>query len=133
MSFLTRDEILKAEDRKHEIVSVPEWGGDVRLRTLTARERDAFEASTVETNKKGQQRQNLVNLRARLVSLCLVDADGNRLFPETSDVHLLGDKSALALQRVFDKCTDMNGLSDSDVEEMAEDFGGVQSETSDFD
>lgn len=120
MAFLTRDAILEADDVKYEVVAVPEWGGDLRLKALTGKERDAFEASTVEV-KNGKQRPNLSNLRARLVSLCAVDEDGNRLFAQI-DVTRLGDKSAAALQRVFDKCSDMNGLSDQDIEELAEGF-----------
>lgn len=133
MALLSRDDILKAEDRKYETIPVPEWGGDVRLRTLTGRERDEFEASTVETNKKGQQRANLVNIRARLVSLCLVDDDGNRMFTERRDIILLGEKSAAALERVFSKCNEMNGLSDKDVEELAENFSESPDESSDSD
>lgn len=133
MALLSRDDILKVEDRKYELLDVPEWGGEVRLRTLTGRERDEFEASTVETNKKGQQRTNLVNIRARLVSLCLVDEEGNRMFTEKRDVILLGEKSAAALERVFAKCNEMNGLSEKDVEELAENFSETPSESSDSD
>lgn len=133
MAMLSRDDILKAEDRKFEVLPVPEWGGDVRLRTLTGRERDEFESSTVQTNKKGQQSANLVNIRARLVSLCIVDENDERIFPSKTDIHLLGDKSAAALERVFSKCNEMNGLTNEDVEELAENFSETPNESSDSD
>lgn len=131
MGFLSRDDILKADDRKTEVVPVPEWGGDVRLRTLSGAERDAFEASTVEV-RGGKQRQNFKNLRARLVALCLVDEDNRRMFT-SGDVAKLGEKSSAALDRLFTKCQEMNGLSDGDVEELTEGFDSDPDEDSDSD
>jgi hypothetical protein len=46
-------------------VQVPEWGGSVWVRTLTAAELDAFEASTVTRDRNGETKPNLVNVRAR--------------------------------------------------------------------
>lgn len=119
--FETADEIFDIEDVKIELVSVPQWGGKkVRLKMLTAAERDEFEASTVET-KRGKQKPNLANLRARLVARCMVDAEGNRVF-QSGDVARLGRKSSKALDRLFAKCQEINGFSDKDIEEMTEDF-----------
>jgi hypothetical protein len=131
MALLNRDQILDYDDLKTVDVEVPEWGGTVRLRMLTAKERDAFEASTVET-RGNKMKQNLANIRARLVSLCIVDESGKRVF-ESGDVARLGEKSAAALQRLFNKCNELNGLTDEDVEDLAEGFGESQSEDSSSD
>jgi hypothetical protein len=128
MALLNRDQILDYDDLKTVDVEVPEWGGSVRLRMLTAKERDAFEASTVET-RGNKMKQNLANIRARLVALCIVDEDGKRVF-DSGDVSRLGEKSAAALQRLFMKCNELNGLSDEDVEELAEGFGSGQNGSS---
>lgn len=120
IKFLSRDDILNFEDITTEVVEVPEWGGSVRLKVLSAAERDAFEASTV-TTKGGKQKPNLANLRARLVARCIVDEDGKRVF-ESGDVARLGNKSSRALDRLFTKCQELNGFSDKDVEELTEDF-----------
>ncbi|MFH8405578.1 hypothetical protein ACH4FX_12495 [Streptomyces sp. NPDC018019] len=128
MSYLSRDDILKADDLKTEDVPVPEWGGTVRLKMLTGTERDAFEASMVET-RGGKQKQNMTNFRARMIALCVIDGEGAKLF-NAADVKLLGAKSSAALGRVFDKCQEMNGFSDSDVEELTEGFGDGPSEDS---
>lgn len=121
-TFLGRDDILDYDDIKVEVVPVPEWGKNaaVRLKVLSAAERDAFEASTV-TTKGGRQKPNLANLRARLVSRCMVDGDGKRVF-ESGDVARLGNKSSKALDRLFAKCQEINGFSDKDIEELTEDF-----------
>ena len=41
---LSRDEILGKRRGKVEEIKVPEWGGTVFVREITASERDAFEA-----------------------------------------------------------------------------------------
>jgi hypothetical protein len=128
---LKRDAILSANDLKIETVSVPEWGGDVAIRTLTGTERDKFEASMVRVTKSGKAEQNMENVRARLVVLCAIDPDDNNLpiFTE-KDIPLLGAKSAAALDRVFSAAQRLNGFSDSDVEALAEGFDSGPSESS---
>jgi hypothetical protein len=122
MALLSKDQILKADDLKTIEVPVAEWGGSVLVRTLTGTERDKFEADSVTINKKGQPEQNLANMRARLVALCVVDEAGEQLF-STYDVPDLGRKSATALDRVFQRAQELNGFSEADVQELAEGFG----------
>ncbi|MCP2339161.1 hypothetical protein [Actinomadura rupiterrae] len=124
MSLLDKAAILAAEDRRYEVVDVPEWGGQVRVRSLSGAERDEFEGKTL-IQAGGQQRVNARNLRARLVAITVVDSDGQLVF-EPADVIKLGSKSASALQRVFDAAQRLSGLSESDVEELAEGFGSAQ-------
>lgn len=123
MNLLTRDQILAADDLTTEDHEVPEWGGTVRIRMLTGTERDAFEASVTQQRGKSVQ-ANLTNLRARLVSLCLIDATGRRMF-NREDIPALGRKSAAALDRVFDACRRLNRIGDEDVEELTEGFPGT--------
>ena len=122
MGILSKDDILAANDRKLESLHVQEWGGTVLLRTLTGAERDEFEASTVKTGKNGRQEQDMVNFRARFVALCIVDESGKRLFTTRGAIGMLGSKSVAALQKVFNKAAEMNGMTDSDIEEMTTDF-----------
>ncbi|MFS8534357.1 MAG: hypothetical protein FWJ65_04295 [Limnochordales bacterium] len=119
MALLSRDDIIKIDDRKYEEVPVPEWGGTVRVRSLTGRERDQFEQSLVD--KRTGRLSRLANARARLVALCLVDEQGNRLF-STDEAALLGQKSAAALERVFEVARRLCGMSDDDLAELVEDF-----------
>ncbi|MGM0409188.1 MAG: hypothetical protein ACQEQF_00380 [Bacillota bacterium] len=119
--FLGRDEILGADDKDVKVVDVPEWGGKVRVSTITAEKRDKFEASMFQIrnfgtkNQKAEYKQE--NLRARLVAYTVVDEDGNRIFSE-NDIKKLGEKSAKALDRVFEVAQELNGISDEDVDEM---------------
>ena len=41
MTLLSKSAILCANDLQTEDVDVPEWGGTVRVRSFTGRERDA--------------------------------------------------------------------------------------------
>jgi len=111
-----REAILAAQDSKRIPVEVPEWGVKVYLRTLTGAERDAFEGGLMKG--KGKNRApDLANLRARLVALCAVDADGKRIFAD-DDIHALGGKAAAPLDRLFSAAQELNSLSDKDVEEL---------------
>lgn len=131
MALLSRDDILNANDRELSEVEVPEWGGSVLVRSLSGKERDDYETGTVY-HKNGKEIRNFENFRARLVALCVVDENGQRLFGPR-DVKALGNKSVAALQRVFNECQKLNGISDEDVEELTEDFGDDPDENSDSD
>ena len=104
---LTKDQILGAVDFKYEEVDVPEWGGSVRLRGLSASERDEFEASIGVT-------QDLTNMRSRLVVNCLVDENGDKLF-KSSEAKDLGKKNGLVINRLFDEVRKLSGMADEDL------------------
>lgn len=125
--LLTRDDILAAKDLKHEDVEVPEWGGTVRVRGLKGVERDEFESSIVVANDDGTTRVESKAMRARLVSLTVVGETDVRLFT-SEDVVALGQKSAAALERVFDVAMKLAGMSKDEVEKM-----GKDSETTEVD
>ncbi len=115
--FLTREEILQVQDLPVEDVHVPEWGGWVRVRGLTAEERDRLEASILEGQGK-HTRVKMENVRAKLVAMTVVDEEGNRLFTD-EDVAALAKKSATAMQRVFDVAMRLSGLTEEAMEELA--------------
>lgn len=116
MALLTKEEILRVKDIETRKVNVPEWGGDVMVRGMTGIERDQFEAKILDQSGK-KTKVNLQNARARLVSITVVDDDGNRLFSE-NEIVLLGTKSAAALCRVYDVAASLSGISDEDIEEL---------------
>lgn len=120
--ILTRKDIeaAKSFSRRVETVSVPEWGGDVIIRTMSGTERDAYEAEIVG-NKTGKDRRlNLQNIRAKLIARCLVDEEGAPLYKwhDPSDIGALGDMDARGLDTVFKACQRLNGLTDDDVDEL---------------
>lgn len=128
MALLTKQQILTAKDIETKDVDVPEWGGTVRIRGLNGAERDEFEQSMVERRGKRYE-ANLRNARARLVSLSVVDDSGSRVFTD-ADVKALGNKSAAALNRVYEAARDLSGLTEADVDELAENFSEATGEDS---
>lgn len=114
--LLTREAILAANDLPTKDVAVPQWGGTVRIRSLTGTERDQFEADVLSARREGQISPG--NVRARYVSMCVVDEQGNNLFSD-KDIEALGGKSGAALEIVYQAVLSMNALSEEDVEELA--------------
>lgn len=116
MALLSREDILNVQDIKSEDVEVPEWGGTVRVRGLTARQRSLVEATMIAV--KGEnvtvRVEALQTLREKLVGAALVDEDGQRLFND-SQVKELAEKSGAVLQRLFDKAQELSGMSPASV------------------
>jgi hypothetical protein len=125
---LTAAEILGMEDIVEELVEVPEWKGTVRVRGLTGRERDAYEASLLDQRGKNTK-ANLQNARTKLVVLSVRNADGSRMFTE-AQIGELSAKSASALNRVWKKALELAGMGDADVEELTLGFDDAPSEPS---
>lgn len=122
MTLLSKEAIFAADDHKYEVVPVPEWGGEVRMRSLTGTERDAYEDSLTQ-QVGNKQVVNARNARAKLVALSAINEDGSPLF-DKADVLKLGGKNSAALQRLFDVACKLSGFSDEDVKELEEGFGG---------
>jgi hypothetical protein len=114
MTYLNREQILNAKDSKTQEVDVPEWGGKVLVGTMSGRARDAYEKAIVSANGSLDR----TNIRAKLCAACIVDEKGKLVFDE-KDLDALGNKSAAALDRVFEVALKLNGFSDKDVEELA--------------
>jgi hypothetical protein len=119
MNLLSKEAILAADDLPREVVSVPEWGGVVHVRTMTGTDRDAFEASLInrESGESGpfSKDQRMHNVRARLVALTLCDESGERLFLD-GEIDALGRKSARALDRVFAVAQRLNGIGTDEAQ-----------------
>ena len=110
---LSKEQILQADDLKREAVDTPEWGGEVLLRELRGRERDAFEEGSMDK----QRNVTMTNMRARLVALSAIDEEGERLFT-AKEATELGDKSATALNRLFEVCCRLSGITSEDVDKL---------------
>jgi len=130
MGLLTREQIFEVQDLQQETVSVPEWAGDVIVRGLTGAERDRWEDGMIQGRGK-KRRIVMLNARASLAALTVVDETGKRLF-SNADAVALGKKSAAALDRIFSAAMRLSGLTEEDIEDLTGNFDGVQSEDSTF-
>ena len=114
--MLTKDQILKADDKRYVEVDVPEWSGTVRLRTMTGRERDKLEGAISKAQNSGSL---MANFRGSVCGLCICDEAGERVFNDL-EIRELGDRSGIALDRVFSAAVKLNGIGDAEVKEMVE-------------
>ena len=108
---LSGSDILALDDRSQlQRISVPEWNTDVWIRVLSGHERDRFELKLTD----GISGKGRANVRAFLAVMCLCDESGKRLFKD-SDTDALGEKSAIALDRILDVAKKFNALDEKDV------------------
>lgn len=107
MALLSKQDILGCNDIPTELVEVPEWGGTVKVRGMSAGERDRFD-DHIRTN-------GLSALRATMAANGIIDEDGTRLFTD-AEVTKLGEKSAEALDRVVEVVSRLSGLTAEDAE-----------------
>ena len=107
MDLLNREQILQAK-LPTERVNIPEWGGDVIIRTLTGSEFEEWE--NTETDSKNKQ-----SLAAKLCVMCIIDEQGQQIFNE-KDIDKLSAQSGKALLRIFEAAVKLNGIDVDAVE-----------------
>lgn len=115
MALLSKAEILGIDDRMTETVDVPEWGGSVKIAVMPGWARDEYEGMLVA---RGTKKGLPANLRARYVSYCVVDEKGELMF-SLADLEELGKKSSVALDRIFEAASVLNGTSPEGMDEVA--------------
>ena len=104
--YLSREDILAADDLASEPFFVEEWGGDIRLMEMTASGQMKFEDAIGEADKIG------VEALALAVALSAVDANGVRLFSE-DDVPALIEKSGAVLTRLMMPIKKLNAMGEA--------------------
>lgn len=109
--------LLVLDDCPVERVKTPEWKevcDEVLVRTMTGSERDEYEIAISKLDVKQRER----NIRARLLSMVIIDEQGERLFGE-ANIERLGKKSIKAINRVFAAAQRLNALTEADIEDLA--------------
>jgi hypothetical protein len=115
MAELTAEMILAANDQKDHLkkVDVPEWGGEVYIRAMTAGERDAHEIEWMQSKDRG-----VADFRSKLLVRVLSNSEGKRLFTD-EQVKALRDKSAAVVNRLWGIAMKVNAMTEKDVEALA--------------
>lgn len=120
--FVTRDMLLRPHPRRFTVVDVPGWGR-VRIRSLTELERSRFEASI--RDKNGQvSNTKLVDLKCRLIVLCVVDGDGNQILTN-ADIDVLRNQDARVTNALVDAIQGHCGITSDDIEDMEKNLGAT--------
>lgn len=115
LSMLKRSEILDITPvLSRQAVNVPEWGGEVVVRAMTAGERDRFEV-LISDGKRA-------DFRASLAVFAVCDDAGVRLFNE-ADIAKLTLQPASALDRIAEAALALSRFTQADVEAMEKNSG----------
>lgn len=125
VSLLTRVQIDTAQDIRHRYVEVPSWGGWVRLKSMTGRERDQFDAETYAIEQK--TKSNLTDFRCRRVARSIVDENDVRLYTD-AEVEALGQKDGAVIDMLDDIVVVLSGLDQGAVERAAAALKAVTSD-----
>lgn len=120
--LLTFDEIVAANDIQYDYVEVPEWGGRLRVKSLTGEERSKVFAAIRAHGKQIHDDDEAASIfYARVIAASAVDED-DKLVIGQKNALALTKKNAAALTRVFKVCARLSGLGDDEIEKAKEDL-----------
>jgi len=109
--MLTREQILAANDMEYGEVDVPEWGGKVRIRTISSKARQDFQKMVGKDGKVAP------DFMENLVVAAVCNEEGKPIFTP-ADVKALSEKSSIVIDRIFTEVCRLNGLSQEGRDEI---------------
>lgn len=127
MALLNRNQILEVKDIKTKIISIPEWGGDIMIKQLSAKEYNDITMNMVNIRKMAAKQlsskknadENLEdainelaikNKKILLIIKSVVDENMKHLFSET-DMELLYQKNTNVIDRIIAEIEEFNADS----------------------
>jgi len=111
----TKQNLLGMTKRRFTTVDVAD--SEYRIRSLTENEKSEYEAA-VMTDKAEFSVAKMKRQRIRLLLLCLVDDEGNRLLDD-ADARMLGQVDGMVTTALFDACRKHVGFESGDIEALA--------------
>ena len=106
--------ILTRDDFHYEEIEVPEWGGSLRLKSLSGGERSKI------IKLSQQQKDTADGVFEQCIILSAVDGEGRRIFEDDEATRkVLQSKDAGVTRRIGQKVLEISGLS-REAQEKAE-------------
>ena len=102
---LSKEAILLKSFRKEKL-SVPEWGGDVYIRHVSGKQREAVQSQAKKVKDGGPE----MAFASELLAMCLCDESGAALFAPDEIPTLEG----AMIERLALHCVKVNGLGKQD-------------------
>ena len=115
MKALSRESFLNGFQGKRETVAVPELGGSVTVKEMSAKERDAFESFVLS---KRDSSGAIIGMRSKLIALTCINEDGSPMF-NSKDIAELDNLPASVADRICDVARRLNGMG-ADAEQDIE-------------
>ncbi len=112
---LTVADLLGIEDTSIVKLPIPEWNGNVFIKSLSAHERSEIEDLFMGVMQKNS---GSGKFRRELIRRTLVTEDGTRMVEDEAMANHLMKKNANAVERIFDKACEVNGFRQKDVDTL---------------
>lgn len=124
--YLTAESILSADDFVYAEVDCPEWGGPVRVRSLSGGQR-----SVITQRVQAKDTENMEEL---LVVMGAVNEEGTRIFTN-KDIDALKKKANAPISRIAKMIMEISGIGSETaaVEEAKKNSPLTMSDDSSFD
>lgn len=105
--------------RRYKIVDLPVSKNRVRIQSLMEREQSEYEMAVISQTSGRSKfvRARLLDANRRLMAMCLVDADGNRLLTD-NQAGKLATWDTVDTNYLHDECAAHTGISREAVEEL---------------
>lgn len=113
MAIISREKLMaKVAENKIKTVKIPEWGGEVGVAVVKAKDFEDFRQTIKRMDADGDGSNAYVDL---IIKLC-VDKDGKPIFTE-SDKEWLMEQPIRIISKLVSKVIKENSLSDDEAED----------------
>ena len=114
--------------RRYRAFDVPDFGR-VRIQSFTEREMSAYQAGFLDKRGEPSPRR-IAEMRRRIIALCVVDGDGDRLLTD-QDADAIGNGDSAVMGCIQEEIQDhINFGSDDDLEELAKNSEEIHADAS---
>jgi len=124
-----RDRILQTNDTAKEIVTIPEWGFDVEVRSMTGAARASVQSRSVVGGIKEDGTPAVVDLgsiTAEVVVMCTFDPDtGEQVFTEADRESIMA-KNGAAVGKIEEVAFRLSGLTKAAIDKAGKDSSSTQ-------
>ena len=113
MAIISREKLMaKVAENKIKTIKVPEWGGELGIAVVKAKDFEDFRQTIKRMDEAGDGFNAYVDL---LIKLC-VDKDGKPIFIE-SDKEWLMEQPVRIISKIVGRVIKENSISDDEAEE----------------
>lgn len=109
MSYLTLDQIAKAKDLETMDLEMPEWGGTIKLQSISAAKR--LELAALVSENKEKQASSITMIAKFAIKNSLVEPK----IESDDQVDMLLSKSASAIEKIVEAFNKLAGMSDEAI------------------
>ena len=116
MTIVNRNALLKLCERRYIDLELADAGITVRIQSLSEKEKSTYETRLIAKSGRGILRERLQDATRRLIALCLVDENNDRIFLD-SDVDKIGELDSFVSSKIYDACQEHCGFNKGDIQD----------------